>query len=325
MPYTESTQAALSPIKKGISFSKKGKANNPLLIFSLVLWVSLANVAFSQTSNPVLKLFPQGTVLHGNIPYNNDTLKKHLLDIYLPENAKEKIPFVVFIHGGGWLVNDKYADIGYMGNTVSALINNGIAVASIDYRFASQARFPALIQDCNQALGFLCKNAEKYGLDKNRIAIMGFSAGGHLASLQGLANNNKVAGFFMGDTVQEYAIKAVVDYYGPSELTSLGSSEDPKAPEAILLGASPVSRPDLARIASPVTYVDKNDPPFLIFHGEKDNIVTNRQSKLLSGWLTANGVKNELIIVKDAPHFGKMYDTEEFKDKVIAFLKDALK
>ncbi len=90
--------------------------------------LSLGN-ACAQTPNPVLKLFPEGTVLHGNIPYNNDTLKKHLLDIYLPAGTQGKIPLVVFIHGGGWLVNDKYADIGYMGNTVSALINNGMAVA----------------------------------------------------------------------------------------------------------------------------------------------------------------------------------------------------
>lgn len=286
--------------------------------------VSLGD-ASSQNTNPVLKLFPKGTVLHGNIPYNNDTLKKHLLDIYLPANTQKKIPLIVFIHGGGWLVNDKYADIGYMGNTVSALINNGMAVASIDYRFASQAQFPALIQDCNQALSFLCKNAAKYHLDVNRIAIMGFSAGGHLASLQGLANNDAIPAFFMNGKAQKFSIKAVVDYYGPSELTSLGSSEDPKAPEAILLGASPVSRPDLAKIASPVTYVDKNDPPFLIFHGEKDDMVTNRQSKLLSGWLSAVGVKNELILVPNAPHFGKMFDSVGYKDKVIEFLKESLK
>lgn len=295
-----------------------------LKLTSILCILSLGN-AFCQSANPVLKLFPEGTVLHGNIPYNNDTLKKHLLDIYLPANTQKKIPLVVFIHGGGWLVNDKYADIGYMGNTVSALINNGMAVASIDYRFASQAQFPALIQDCNQALSFLCKNADKYQLDANRIAIMGFSAGGHLASLQGLANNNGIPEFFMNGKAQKFKIKAVVDYYGPSELTSLGSSEDPKAPEAILLGASPVARPDLAKIASPVTYVDKNDPPFLIFHGEKDDMVANRQSKLLSGWLSAVGVKNELIIVPNAPHFGKMYDIPEYKDKVVGFLKEALR
>jgi acetyl esterase/lipase len=248
-----------------------------------------------------------------------------LLDIYLPAKVQGNIPFVVLIHGGGWIGNDKTADIGYMGNTVSGLINNGIAVASIDYRWATQAQFPAQIQDCNQALIFLCNNAEKYHLDKTKIAIMGFSAGGHLALLQGLANNNKVSAFFMSNKLQKFNIKAIVDYYGPSELTSLGSSEDPKAPEGLLLGASPVARPDLAAIASPVTYVDKNDPPMLIFHGEKDNIVTNRQSKLLHGWLNAKGVKNELTIVKDAPHFGKMYDIEEFKNKVVDFLKAELK
>ena len=294
------------------------------LCFTL-LFLFQAFATNAQPENRVLKLFPQGTVLHGNVPFNDDTLKKHLLDIYLPANVQGKIPLVVLIHGGGWIGNDKTADIGYMGNTVSALINNGIAIASINYRWATEAPFPAQIQDCNQALIFLIKNAEKYHLDISRIAIMGFSAGGHLASLQGLANNNNVAGFFMNNKAQKFAIKAVVDYYGPSELTSLASSEDPKAPEGLLIGASPVARPDLAAIASPVTYIDKNDPPFLIFHGEKDNIVTNRQSKLLSGWLTAKGVKNELIIVKDAPHFGKMYDTEEFKNKVVSFLKAELK
>lgn len=297
---------------------------NILHLAVLLLFVTFFANA-QQETNRVFKLFPQGTILHGNVPFNNDTLKKHLLDIYLPANTQGKIPFVVLIHGGGWLGNDKTADIGYMGNTVSALINAGIAIASIDYRWATQAQFPAQIQDCNQALTFLCKNAEKYRLDVSRIALMGFSAGGHLASLQGLANNNNVADFFMNHKTQKFAIKAVVDYYGPSELTSLASSEDPKAPEGLLIGDSPVSRPDLAAIASPVTYIDKNDPPFLIFHGEKDNIVTNRQSKLLSGWLTVKGVKNELIIVEDAPHFGKMYDTEAFKNKVVSFLKAELK
>lgn len=295
------------------------------LALLLGILFSRMETSFSQSENPVLKLFPQGTQLIGNIPFSGDTLKKHTLDIYLPANTSTNIPFVIFIHGGGWLVNDKYADIGYMGNTVSDLITNGIAVVSIEYRFAWQAKFPAQIQDCNQALSFVCKNASTYHLDKEKIALMGFSAGGHLASLQGLSNNNGITDFYADKTVQQFKIKAVVDYYGPSELTALASSEDPKAPEGILLGASPIERPDLAKTASPVTYVDKNDPPFLIIHGEKDNIVTNRQSKLLSGWLNVNGVKNELIIVKDAPHFGTMYDVAEIRNKVLSFLKKELR
>ncbi len=293
--------------------------------FNLIFLLFLSFSVFAQNTNLVLHLFPAGTELIGNIPYADDTLKKHQLDIYLPENTQGKIPLVVFIHGGGWLVNDKYADIGYMGNTVSAIINNDFAVASIDYRWASQAAFPALIQDCNAALSFLCKNADKYHLDETRIALMGFSAGGHLASLQGLANNNEIPDFYMKGTTQKFNIKAVLDYYGPSELASMPSSEDPLAPEAILLGATPISRPDLSKIASPISYVDKNDPAFLIFHGEKDDMVPNRQSKLLSGWLNAVGVKNNLTIVPSAPHYGKMFDTEVYKEMVIDFLKEYMK
>ncbi|WP_028524652.1 alpha/beta hydrolase [Runella limosa] len=283
----------------------------------------LANA--QQETNRVLKLFPQGTILHGNIPFNNDTLKKHLLDIYLPANAPKNLPLVVLIHGGGWIGNDKTADIGYMGNTVSALINSGIAIASIDYRWATQATFPAQIQDCNRAVSFLYDNAEKYGLDKNRIALMGFSAGGHLASLQGLSNNNKVDAFFMPNTSKKFKFKAVVDFYGPAELILFPGADDAKSPEGLLIGAAPIARPDLAKIASPTTYVDKTDPPFLLIHGEKDNLVAPRHSQLLSSWLTTNGVKNELIIVKDAPHFGKMFDVEEIKNKVVAFLTAELK
>ena len=85
-----------------------------------------------------------------------------------------------------------------------------------------------------------------------------------------------------------------------------------------------MSRPDLAKAASPVTYVDKNDPPFLIIHGEKDDLVSPKQSQLLSSWLNVAGVKNELIIVKDAPHFGEMFDADEIRIKVLDFLKKKL-
>lgn len=295
------------------------------LRFAALLLLQAFFVNAQQETNRVLNLFPQGTVLHGNIPYNGDTLKKHLLDIYLPANAKEKLPLVVFIHGGGWIGNDKYADIGYMGNTVSALINNGIAVASIDYRFAQNAVFPAILQDCNRAVSFLYDNADKYSLDKSRIALMGFSAGGHLASLMGTSHNNKVDNLYFPASYRSFKYKAVVDFYGPTDLTLLPGNEDEKSPEGILIGAKPLERPDLAKAASPITYIDKNDPPFIIFHGEKDNIVSNKQSKLFHAWLNHYGVKSDLTIVKDAPHFGKMFDVEEIRNKVVAFLNAALK
>lgn len=280
--------------------------------------------AFCQSSNPVISLFPKETILHGNIPYNNDTLQKHLLDIYLPANAKGKIPLIILIHGGGWLVNDKYADMGYMKKTVAEIINNGFALASIDYRFSTQAVFPAQIQDCNRAISFLYDNAEKYGFDKNRFAVMGFSAGGHLASLLGLSKNNNIENFFMPGTNTSFSIKAVVDFYGPAELILFPGADNEKSPEGILIGAAPISRPDLAKAASPVSYADKNDPPFLIIHGEKDELVSPRQSRLLSAWLRVAGVQNELIIVKDAPHFGVIFDADDVRNNVIGFLKKQL-
>ncbi|HPM29777.1 MAG TPA: alpha/beta hydrolase [Chryseolinea sp.] len=287
-------------------------------IVSLSLVVS--TTAVSQ-SNPVIDIFPRGTTLHGDIAYNNDTLAKHLLDIYLPPNANGHVPLVIFIHGGGWLGNDKYADIGYMKKTVAEIVSSGFALASIDYRFATQAIFPSQIQDCNRAISFLVDNADKYGLDKKRIAVMGFSAGGHLASLTGLSKNNNVENFFMPGTNKSFTFKAVVDFYGPAELILFPGSNDPKSPESLLIGATPLSRPDLAKAASPVTYVDKNDPPFLIIHGEKDEIVSNKHSQLLSSWLNVVGVQNELVIVKDAPHFGVMFDADDIRNKVITFLK----
>lgn len=290
----------------------------------LVFFLGICLTGFSQT-NRVMNLFPEGTILHGNIPYNDDTLKKHLLDIYLPPNASGKVPLVIWVHGGGWLSNDKYADLGYMKQTVAAIINQGYALASIDYRFSTQAVFPAQMLDCNRAISFLYDNADKYGFDRERFALMGFSAGGHLASMVGLSKNNAIDAFFIPGSSKNFSFKAVVDFYGPADLTLFPGANDAKSPEGLLIGAAPLDRPDLAKIASPVSYVDENDPPFLIIHGEKDDLVSPRQSQLLNAWLKVKGVQTELIIVPDAPHFGAMFDADNIRAKVIGFLKKELK
>jgi acetyl esterase/lipase len=292
-------------------------------IIFLSFFFSTVLSGFSQT-NKVMDIFPKGTILHDDIPYNNDTLKKHLLDIYIPADAKGKIPLIIFIHGGAWLHNDKYADMGYMKKTLAEIVSSGFAVASIDYRFSTQAVFPAQMLDCNRAISYLYDNAGKYGFDTDRFALMGFSAGGHLAAMVGLAKNNDVDRFFMPGSSESFSFKSVVDFYGPAELVLFPGANDPKSPEAILIGAAPLDRPDLAKVASPINYVDENDPPFLIIHGEKDDLVSPKQSQLLSSWLTVNGVPNELIIVKDAPHFGVMFDSDEVRKKVMDFLKKEL-
>jgi acetyl esterase/lipase len=295
-----------------------------LAIFSLII---LLNHSSAQSFSPKKDVFPKGTVTYENIPYANDTLKKHLLDIYLPPTGKSSYPLVIWVHGGAWMLNDKYADMGYMVNTLKGFIDSGYAVVSIDYRWSTTAIFPAQIQDCNQAVEFLYQNADKYKLDKDRIALIGFSAGGHLASLLGLSNNNKVKDFYPKGEKPNFKIKLVLDFYGPSNFLALSDNDrkDPKSPVSLLLGGLLTDRTQLAKEASPVTYIDKNDPPFLIVQGEKDESVDPQQSISLSARLTKAGVKNDLIIVPGAPHYGVMFDAEDIRKKVFWYLAQYLK
>ncbi len=299
--------------------------------FKIILLAFLCGsytLAIAQMPSHINSIFPKGTTFHQNIPYANDTLKKHLLDLYLPANATADTPLVIWVHGGAWMHNDKYADMSYMKETVKRFIEKGYALASIDYRHSTTAIFPAQIQDCNQAIQFLCDRATTYKFDKNRIALIGFSAGGHLASLLALSNNTNVPDFYVNKKKPAFHIKAVMDFYGPSNfLLFFGTSKinDTDNPIAILLGTSPLLRPDISNNASPVTYVDKNDPPFFIVHGEKDMDVPPAQSHLLKSYLDLAQVKNEIIIVKDAPHYGEMFDSEEIQIKLFAFLATHLK
>ena len=163
---------------------------------SAIFGVCLLAIVQVNAQSRVQSIFPAQTVTYSNIPYANDTLKAHLLDIYLPPNAKANTPLIVWVHGGAWMLNDKYADMSYMKQTIKGFIDSGYALASIDYRYSTVAKFPAQIQDCNQALEFLYTHAAQYKFDKKRISLIGFSAGGHLASLMGLSNNQVINDFY---------------------------------------------------------------------------------------------------------------------------------
>jgi acetyl esterase/lipase len=300
----------------------------PRKIFLSLMAIGFVLAAKAQAPEFIYSTFPKGTVYHQNIPYANDTLKKHLLDIYLPPNTTGNIPLIIWVHGGAWMANDKYADMGYMKKTLHSILEKGYALASIDYRHSTTAIFPAQILDCNQAVQFLYDHASHYKLDKNKFVVMGFSAGGHLASLLALSNNNHVAAFYPAQKKPTFVIKAVIDFYGPSNFLLFFGNAKPEAtdnPISKLLGASPLLRPDLSNLASPVTYVDRDDPPFFIVHGEKDQDVPTAQSYLLKSYLDLVQVKNEITIVKDAPHYGEMFDVDEVRTKLLQFLEANLK
>lgn len=311
----------------GINLQAMMKAQ-PIAV--LLLFIVLGLSVYAQPPERLNDVFSSTLTIHSDLPYAGDTLKKHTLDIYVPPGGSARHPLVVWIHGGAWMMNDKYADMGYMKGTIKRILDAGYALASINYRYSTDAVFPAQIQDCNQALEWLYQHAEQYSIDKSRIALIGFSAGGHLASLLGLSNNNRVAAFSPPGLVPHFKIKCVLDFYGPSDLMMLASSTDSTVNNgrnsvSLLLGAWTIDRPDLARRASPVTYIDKDDPPFLIVQGEKDESVPNTQSKILHSWLTLAGIPNDLIVVPNAPHYGEMFDAEYIREKLMSTLSANMK
>ncbi len=257
-----------------------------------------------------------------NIPYVSEAAPHQNFDLYLPkDNSPRPFPLIVWMHGGAWMMSNKEW------NNVKYLVGQGYAIASVDYRLSNEAPFPAPIQDCNAALNFILAHAAKFGVDPDRFAVGGASAGGHLALLLGLARNER--GFGASPSIKPLAI---LDFFGPTDLTKLvdapvkkEAADGSQIRDAVmkLLQASPEQLRDKTRMASPVTYVAMRGPPVLILHGTRDNIVPVSQSEELHSLLNTAGVKNELILVDKAGHDGDAFSTPKIQTKVIAFLKEA--
>ena len=236
-----------------------------------------------------------------DVPYtDNRASKAQMLDLYLPSNVDHPVPVVVFIHGGGWYEGDKSEC------PALPMVPKGYAVASINYRLTGQARFPAQIFDCKAAIRWLRAHADQYHLNGNKIAVWGESAGGQLAALLGTSGGVHELEGNLGANDQDSRVQAVVDWFGPANFLPAGN-KDALSAEAVralvgLLGALPDKAPVLARAASPITYVNKNAPQFLIMHGNQDHLVPLAQSQELDAALKKAGVPSQLIVVNGAGH-----------------------
>jgi acetyl esterase/lipase len=246
-------------------------------------------------------------------------LKMHLIRPKTP--PKDAMPVVVWIHGGAWRAGNKDSGIG----NLARFARRGYFCASIEYRLSQEAIFPAQIEDCKCALRFLRAKAKEYNLDPNRIGVWGSSAGGHLVALLGTSGDVKELEGKGGWQEFSSRVNAVCDFFGPTDFLKMKDfpsnidRNSPNCPEALLVGGSLEQNKDKAAKANPITYITKDDPPFLIMHGDKDPIVPFNQSELLHEALKKAGVDVTFHTVKDAGHgFGgpeiqKMVD--EFFDK----------
>ncbi|MFN7550100.1 MAG: prolyl oligopeptidase family serine peptidase [Pseudomonadota bacterium] len=281
----------------------------------------------------------QSAPTHRDVTYATVGGRALQLDLYLPAVRTSPRPTLIWVHGGGWQSGSRSPPPAF----ATALVDRGIAVASISYRLTSQAggfgsegvTFPAQIHDVRAAIRFLRATAATYALDPARFGAWGSSAGGHLVALAGTSGNDPaLEGTIGGNLRHSSRLQAVVDYYGPTDLLNMGLDEAPApgrparhdlptSPESLLVGFSaadeglgvlraneanplapyPVWR-TLAVQANPITWVDAVDPPFFIAHGTADGTVPPRQSERLRDALRAAGASPVHVAIDGAGHGG---------------------
>lgn len=235
---------------------------------------------------PIFTLFtPQGVEVTRDVEYGNPGGKRPLLlDLYRPKESAKPVPALIFIHGGGWKggKKDDYRPYAH------AFAKRGYVVASISYRFAKESRFPAAVEDAKCAVRWMRANAAKHGVDPKRLAVVGGSAGGHLAMMVGYSSEVEELEGDGGHSGVSSRVAAVVDLYGPTDLTTEVARGSGLV--SAFIGKSFDDAPMSYRLASPITHVGAGDPPTLILHGTIDDVVPVAQSDLLAAKLKSAGV-----------------------------------
>lgn len=244
------------------------------------------------------------------------------LDLYLPD-SRGPAPVVVWIHGGAWRAGSKSSV------PVKGLLQHGFAIASVDYRLSTQARFPAQIHDIKAAIRYIRSTAGEYGLDPEHISIAGASAGGHLAALVGVTNGHRPLEGRVGDCLDtSSAVERIVSFYGAANLTSILRQSTPhglnvRVPALnLLLGEPSAERTRLERLASPVEHVDAHDPPLLLIHGDQDPQMPINQSHELEGKYKRLDRRVQFEVVHGGAHGGKGFFHQDQLRRVAAFLKN---
>jgi len=259
-----------------------------------------------------------------DIEYIEGGGKEQSLDILQPlKPIHQSMSVIVFIHGGAYQGGDKHDGWEYL----LPLVDKDFIGVSINYRLSQQAVFPAQIEDCKSAIRYLRAHADKYNLDPKRIGIWGVSAGGHLAALLGTSSGIEELenGPWQGYSSE---VQAVCDWFGPVNFLSFGTQskrQNHNSPESKLFGGPIAEKKALANMASPLKYIDSNDPPFLVMHGTDDKIIPYEQSRLLVTALTEARVPVTFISLNGAGHGSEEFESIEIQLRVLDFFDSTLR
>lgn len=280
--------------------------NIPRISTFATLFIMAATLLLLVSANPLAArvrhghLHPDAGPFLENVTYCRTGGVDLKMDVYTarPSFVSPR-PALVYVHGGGWTEGDKT----WLDRILSSgeLALHGYTVVSINYRLSPLHTWPAQIEDAKCAIRSLRANATRFNIDPDRIGVWGESAGGHLAAMLGMAGPD--AGFegTGGYAEQSSRVQAVVDMFGPSDLSAWKLD----APQnswtgMLLLGRRPDA--ETVRLGSPITYASADDPPFLIMHGLKDPLVPSSQSQELYSRLIEVGAPAQLVMVQNAGH-----------------------
>lgn len=242
---------------------------------------------------------PFATVVLPDIPYRTVGDSTLMLEIIRPEPIPTvPMPAIIYIHGGAWMSGDRTAN-----NRNAFLAAQGFFTISIDYRSSLYAVFPAQLEDAKAAVRWLRAHAAQYQIDPQRIGIWGHSAGAHLAALVGTSGHRQTIAESTTVTEPSSRVQAVATLACPTDFLQMGGwHEAVDSPEAQLVGGPIRERVALVQLANPITYLQPDAPPFLLIHGEQDEIVPLGQSELLAQALRANGTAVRFISMPEAGH-----------------------
>ena len=238
-----------------------------------------------------------------NIVYLRSDGYESKLDVHRPRDVSKPRPTVIFIHGGGWVGGSKEGSM----LAVLPYLAMGFAAVNVEYRMAANAPAPASIEDCRCALKWVIANAKQYGFDTSKIVVTGQSAGAHLALTTGMLT--QAAGFDdrcptpAGSGVAEDnpKVAAIVNWFGITDVWDVVQGANTRG-YGVRWFAGVENKAEVARRASPMTYVRPGLPPIVTIHGDADPTVPYAQAVVLKDALTRASVVNELVTIPGGGH-----------------------
>jgi acetyl esterase/lipase len=239
-----------------------------------------------------------------DIPYGKANGRSLSLDAVRPEqDTGSALPVVLWLHGGGWYSGNKRNPIN--NHMLDGLVYSGFVLASAEYRLSDEAPFPAQIHDVKAAIRWLRAQPEVLGIDRERIAVAGFSSGGHLAALAATTVGVAELEGESGSPGYSTEVKAAIAFAAPTDFTQNPAASDPSlnpnsfggvTPEQRLLGDRIEKRLTLAHLANPGAFIRPETPPFLLIHGSEDEIVPVSQAEYL--YQTLEDQANEVTFIR---------------------------